>query len=196
MEEGKDLIIAVSQCIGVVCIGSRTLETVGHEFLQTGHVRAQLFKPVAKSHDLGFLEHGVSRGWHGPVFQGCNGLRRLSTVSTGLFIENLGTGQHTGRLVDHLFHAISIEIDIGHRGEQSFGHKNINGSIPGTELTGSMSIHGNGLGHIDQQVLQVGNDLILATHTNFCASFSRNSLLTLITKHRAPFLNESWLIAS
>jgi hypothetical protein len=146
----------------MIRVGGCAFHAINQQLLQSVDVRPVLFfAGQDRNHSALHNQTGESRR-RNPGGRTGQDLRRLAGLAGGIFIERLGRIAHQGGFAHRHFDGFRVKIDVGDGDEQGFEDEPVHSGVFGAERAGPMSVLGNALAGMDQEVLQDGAILVLA----------------------------------
>ena len=125
VERGIDLRVFVAEDSGVIGIGGGALQSVEDQFLQAGHVVAQLHLPLGERQFFALADQPVEIGGRLPGGGPGERLGRLAGLAQADSYSALALSRIVAASSKMPLEPLGIEIDVGHRGEQEFEHRAI-----------------------------------------------------------------------
>ena len=140
--------------------------------------------------DADFLAFGnktfMRRGWD-PAGGPGQFFLDIAGLADAFVVERFGLVLDFGGRPKHILQPRGVEIDVGYGREESFDHEHIDITIMSAEFPRPMSVHGNTLSRMDQQVLKRRGLRVFPAHPELGATCSLGRLFTLVAKHTHNF---------
>ena len=176
--EGGHGRVGLAEDGGVVGIGGNALEAVEHGLLERADVlvRVQVFDQVQRLALGDQIGHAAGRDEAG---------RCLAAVALATGGRNLGLhglAQFDGAF-DQGDEPLRVEIDVGQGGEDRLVGEAVGGVIDDAQPAAFLGVQGETLHGVDEQILEIGDLLVLAADADDAAAGSLGGLFTLVAKH-------------